>query len=102
MSRKRTLSQSAASGDVDNVTTELKKGETLDKESKNFGRDEIIPKPLPEHGKYLKIMSWNVNGLNSLVSSKLSTLKNLISNHSPDVLCFQVQFLFDCVIFYFL
>ena len=53
-------------------------------------RDEVVPIPLPAKRNYLKIITWNVNGLNSLVSSKLSVLTNLIANHDPDVLCFQV------------
>jgi hypothetical protein len=39
--------------------------------------------------KNLKIISWNVNGLKALVSSKLYILESLIANHNPDILCLQ-------------
>jgi exodeoxyribonuclease-3 len=52
-------------------------------------RDEIIPLPVPENLNTLKIISWNVNGLKALVSSKLDTLAKLIATQKPDILCLQ-------------
>lgn len=52
-------------------------------------RDIVNPIPLQEGQTYLKLMSWNVNGLNALVQSKMSILERLIEKHQPDILCLQ-------------
>lgn len=53
-------------------------------------REVILPKPCSAGDKYLKIISWNVNGLRSLVTTNKTVLLKLIANHKPDILCFQV------------
>lgn len=54
-----------------------------------YGRDPISPKPIPENSKSLKIITWNVNGLNALVQSKKHVLDRLVETHAPDLLCLQ-------------
>lgn len=53
-------------------------------------RELITPRPYVAGDKYLKIISWNVNGLRSLVTTNKTILLKLIANHKPDILCFQV------------
>lgn len=53
-------------------------------------RDVVAPRPFVAGDKYLKIISWNVNGLRSLVTTNKTVLLRLIANHKPDILCFQV------------
>lgn len=52
-------------------------------------RDVVRPFPLRDEFDYLKVISWNVNGLNALVSSKKHVLDQLIHNHAPDVMFLQ-------------
>lgn len=52
-------------------------------------RDVVKPFPLRDEFDYLKVISWNVNGLNALVSSKKHVLDQLIDNHAPDVMFLQ-------------
>lgn len=56
-------------------------------------RDLVEPISLSNKGKYIKLISWNVNSLNSLINHKLSVLRKLISDHKPDVLIVQVSVL---------
>ena len=53
-------------------------------------REVIVPRAYIQGEKYLKIISWNVNGLRSLVTTNKTVLLKLIANHKPDILCFQV------------
>lgn len=54
-------------------------------------REVVVPRPYVAGDKYLKIISWNVNGLRSLVTTNKTVLLRLIANHKPDILCFQVK-----------
>lgn len=89
MSRKRTLSkgEEADESPPTKTSSATKKGN----DRSTLSRDEIVPRPLADDGKYLKIISWNVNGLNSLVNGKKAILTNLIDSHSPDVFFIQAK-----------
>lgn len=52
-------------------------------------RDVIIPRPMKPSKKYMKIISWNVAGLRSVLKKSPLIIDNLISTHRPDVLCLQ-------------
>jgi hypothetical protein len=54
-------------------------------------RQVLVPKELSvgEH-QYLKIISWNVNGLRSLATTNRKCLIGLIDKHKPDLFCLQV------------
>jgi exonuclease III len=52
-------------------------------------RDLVEPWPLSEQFKYLKILNWNVNGLNAVITTKKDILFNLIEKHQPDFICLQ-------------
>ncbi|RYY85421.1 hypothetical protein EON63_07440 [archaeon] len=52
-------------------------------------RDLIIPRPLHPDHQYIKILTWNVNGLKALVTSKLHILSSMVHTHAPDVICLQ-------------
>lgn len=54
-------------------------------------REIVVPSYLPQNKKHMKLITWNVNGLNSLVSKNLNLLLNLVATHSPDVICLQVK-----------
>ena len=56
-------------------------------------RDRVLPAELNHHEKYLKIITWNVNGLRAVLNSKKDVLLNLVAKHQPDVLCLQVLFI---------
>lgn len=60
-------------------------------DSSHWLREEILPVPLVEGQQYLKIMSWNVNGLKALVTTKKAILLALVESRQPDVLCLQVK-----------
>lgn len=60
-------------------------------DSLHWTRETVVPLPLDGPGKNLKIISWNVNGLKALVSTKLQVLTSLVGTHSPDIICFQVS-----------
>ena len=63
----------------------------------NYIRHNILPKPLlllqshDHHDsiKYLKIITWNVNGFTSLYNKNLNKLLNLFNIYQPDILCLQ-------------
>lgn len=52
-------------------------------------RDPVPPIALSVDGSYLKIMSWNVNGLKAVITTKREIFDRLIRTHQPDVLCLQ-------------
>ena len=52
-------------------------------------RDSIQPVPLDSSQRYLKIISWNVNGLKAVISGKKEIFDRLVSRHNPDILCLQ-------------
>jgi len=92
MSRKRPISASEdKSNEVDPVASKPKT-DVLKNRSAHI-RDEIIPLSIPAtidaSCKFIKVISWNVNGLNALVKSKLNFLTDLVSKHKPDLLCLQ-------------
>eukprot|EP01031_Cornospumella_fuschlensis_P025654 gene25654-30985_t len=79
--------QDAVEVDVSASPTKSKK-DTLSERSPH-PRDLVTPHPLhPEH-QHVKIMTWNVNGLKALVTSKLHILTNMVQKHAPDVICLQ-------------
>lgn len=51
-------------------------------------RDSVNPLTLSD-GNYLKIMSWNVNGLKAVVTTKKEIFDRLVERHQPDILCLQ-------------
>lgn len=59
----------------------------------NYIRQCILPKPLlishDHNNKYLKIITWNVNGFTSLYNKNLNKLLNLFNVYQPDILCLQ-------------
>lgn len=54
-------------------------------------RDEVLPRDFPtlESKYFLKIISWNVNGLRALKTKNLDILERLITQHQPDIFCLQ-------------
>ena len=88
MPKKRTA-EVLEKGSDDEAEIEETKVKDVD-DSSHWTREEIIQIPLPTGAKNLKIMSWNVNGLKALVTTKKTTLQTLIDNRQPDVLCLQV------------
>jgi len=54
-----------------------------------FPREKIDPFPTIDGNRYIRIMSWNVNGLKALVTNNVSMLHNLVEKHRPDILCLQ-------------
>ncbi|RYG68512.1 hypothetical protein EON64_04985 [archaeon] len=52
-------------------------------------REEINAYPLHPDHRYLKILSWNINGLRAVVSKSLHVLHNLVTTHHPDVILLQ-------------
>jgi len=59
----------------------------------NYVRQCVLPKALftsNDHNiKYLKIITWNVNGFTSLYNKNLNKLLNLFKLYQPDILCLQ-------------
>lgn len=53
-------------------------------------RELIAPKPLSPGHRYMKIISWNVNGLRPLAINNRKCLQALVEKYKPDILCFQV------------
>lgn len=52
-------------------------------------RDQIKPKQNIQNHKYMKIISWNINGLASAIKTNHMILHDLISKYQPDILCLQ-------------
>ena len=67
-------------------------------DNNNYIRYSIQPKPLHQHHKYLKIITWNVNGFTALVNKNLKVLTNLIDNYQPDIICLQETKIQDSLI----
>ena len=91
MSRKRTIAESSSKDDP--IVTEVVDA-PKEVNNSHITREVLQRVPIGADGKYLKIMSWNVNGLRALVTSKMSVLLSLIKNHDPDILCLQVVLIF--------
>ena len=51
-------------------------------------KDPVTRQEVPSHGRIAKIISYNVNGLNSFVNNgtPLQALKKLVEQEAPDVL----------------
>lgn len=62
-------------------------GVTID--ASHISREVLTEVPLTDGQSYLKIMSWNVNGLRALATKQKSVLLALIDKHKPDILCLQ-------------
>jgi hypothetical protein len=98
MSRNFSKRSATASGPSGSLPT-IKKPKfdiSSDDEEKNSSngnnahvRDIVVPQSLSGHTSSLKIISWNVNGLKALVSTKKEILDRLILTHQPDILCLQ-------------
>jgi hypothetical protein len=91
MSRKSMIANSG----YDSHATEDDAGmQSEEKElDRNFRvRDPIVRKEIAKGRAHLKIMSWNVSSLKSLMSANNKTrLRGLINDHNPDILLFQVK-----------
>lgn len=76
------------------IVNENKNDKTNDYDSNNnYVRQCVLPKALfisNDHNiKYLKIITWNVNGFTSLYNKNLNKLLNLFKLYQPDILCLQ-------------
>lgn len=89
MAKKRSISEVKHESDEERLESSGQKSLIIDES--HIIRQVIEPVALKEGEKHLKIMSWNVNGLRSLVTTKKTVLLDLVSKHQPDVLCFQVS-----------
>jgi hypothetical protein len=91
MNRKRVLDLSDPnSQDTDYVISPVKFKE-VKKDYSYRVRQVLVPKELSIGGQqYLKIISWNVNGLRSLATTNRKCLLGLIDKHKPDLFCLQV------------
>ncbi len=50
-------------------------------------RDAISEFPRePAGGKYLKLLSWNINGLRALATKNIHVLQHLVSTLQPDII----------------
>jgi hypothetical protein len=86
MGRKR-----AAEPEVEDVVEEVE--EVVNDKSEDdshWTREILVPLPLSSTNQHIKIVSWNVNGLKALVTTKKQILTSLVEKHQPDILCFQV------------
>lgn len=52
-------------------------------------RDTLNLNPMLDGKLYIKVVTWNVNGLTALINGKKQVLENLIKQHNPDILCLQ-------------
>lgn len=83
-------SPAAEDGAASPVMTKKEKAAIAAEKNGAHVRDIVTPKNLDSNHKFLKIISWNVNGFKALVANNLHVLTNLIANHKPDILCLQV------------
>jgi hypothetical protein len=61
-------------------------------------RDVITPVPYtPLEGKFVKIVSWNVNGLKAVVNGKLAVMKKLVASQEPGMSMCLYVFLYICL-----
>lgn len=88
MSKKRTISHEEEDvGDTEIAETSGMKTST---DITHVTREVLSEVPLVNGQSYLKIMSWNVNGLRALATKQKDVLLNLVEKHHPDILCLQV------------
>lgn len=84
-------SEGVTNGDEDELTraktSPSKRQQALDSEP--HIRDELVSNPLMDGKSYIKIITWNVNGLSALINGKKHVLDGLIEKHQPDILCLQ-------------
>lgn len=87
IANEKNESESLADDEVASPSVKGKKGPPADRTS--HIRDVVLPHPLREDLSHLKIMSWNVNGLNAMVNSKLDVFQRMVDKHQPDLICLQ-------------
>ena len=62
---------------------------TVNTATVGYVRNEIKPKLFIENHNYLKIISWNINGIASAIKNNHRILHDLVEIHKPDILCLQ-------------
>jgi len=87
MSKKRATTEEEEAEDNKSIDGGDDGGVTID--ASHVTREVLTEVPLADGQTYLKIMSWNVNGLRALVAKQKSVLIALVEKHKPDILCFQ-------------
>jgi hypothetical protein len=90
MGRKR-----AVEPEVEEVVEEVEElveeaANDKNEDNSHWTREILVPVPLSSSNQHIKIISWNVNGLKALVTTKKQILTTLVERHQPDILCFQV------------
>lgn len=53
-------------------------------------RDAIVRRESLASGKSFTVLSWNVNGIRATAKKGLETLRGLVKEERPDLVCFQV------------
>ena len=87
---KANATEATEDGEAAPVLTKKEKAAISAEKNGAHIRDIVVPKPLDGNHKFLKIISWNVNGFKALHANNLHVLTNLVANHKPDILCLQV------------
>lgn len=54
-------------------------------------RDAIVRRESLASGKSFTVLSWNVNGIRATAGKGLETLRGLVKEEKPDLVCFQVR-----------
>lgn len=95
MSRKPVAKRAPPSNDgkADNIVQSASKHSSSRKE-KLISREPHVREEVNEHAlhpdhRYLKVLSWNINGLRAVVSKSLHVVHNLVAAHNPDILLLQ-------------
>jgi hypothetical protein len=92
VSRKRSLDLSSPNSQDTAYDVSPVKFKEIKKDYSYRERQVLAPKELKPGGQqYLKIISWNVNGLRSLAITNRKCLLGLIDKHKPDFFCLQVR-----------
>jgi hypothetical protein len=92
VSRKRSLDLSSPNSQDTDYDVSPVKFKEIKKDYSYRERQVLVPKELKSGGQqYLKIISWNVNGLRSLAITNRKCLLGLIDKHKPDFFCLQVR-----------
>lgn len=54
-------------------------------------RDAIVRRETLASGKSFTVLSWNVNGIRATAKKGLETLRGVVKEERPDLVCFQVR-----------
>lgn len=54
-------------------------------------RDPIVRRETLASGKSFTVLSWNVNGIRATAKKGLETLRGVVEEERPDLVCFQVR-----------